>query len=538
MGKRIILLLIGNVLLPALLWAQVPGRMVVTSPDGTREVEVSTGQAIYVTCPDGTCAGGGGVSAAVDLTKIGGVVIGGADVVDVPNTAFRVNCVVGCSSSSFTDNSAFTFGTTAINITGFVFDDVAPNAATENRAAAPRMSGNRVPYSILRDGAGNERGVNVTAANALKVDGSGVTQPISGSIGLLNLTQTHNTIPNPTLSLQLGGAETDGGTHRHVGATNGDAPTNSVGLIVRNITAVGTPGNAAPTQFNLVAGRDPVTNAIRQVDSLASAPTGTENGVITRNLPSGTQAVSHANFANLDSALSTLLTTAAFQARINTLGQKTMANSTPVVIASDQTAVAMSSTQLPAALDGAGALKVNLVSPTTVAVTQATASNLNATVAQPTAANLNAAVVGNVGAGTADTGFPVKMGCRARGTVAAVAGDARVDLYCDTFGRPQVTSVPTYVVQTANAPATFSVGVASAQALAANTSRKAVIINNISNAKVCFGIAATAVLDSGICLQPDASLSLMNGAFDGVPTGAINAIAGAAASTISIQEFQ
>jgi hypothetical protein len=52
--------------------------------------------------------------------------------------------------------------------------------------------------------------------------------------------------------------------------------------------------------------------------------------------------------ADLDVALSTraseatllnVLTTAAFQARINTLGQKTMANSTPVVLASDQSSI-------------------------------------------------------------------------------------------------------------------------------------------------------------------------------------------------------
>lgn len=45
-----------------------------------------------------------------------------------------------------------------------------------------------------------------------------------------------------------------------------------------------------------------------------------------------------------DSSLATLLTTAAFQARINTLGQKTMANSTPVVIASDQSSIPVTAT--------------------------------------------------------------------------------------------------------------------------------------------------------------------------------------------------
>src|SRR5262249_1999123 len=41
----------------------------------------------------------------------------------------------------------------------------------------------------------------------------------------------------------------------------------------------------------------------------------------------------------LDVNLSTRLADATFTARINTLGQKTMANSTPVVIASDQSAI-------------------------------------------------------------------------------------------------------------------------------------------------------------------------------------------------------
>jgi hypothetical protein len=40
-----------------------------------------------------------------------------------------------------------------------------------------------------------------------------------------------------------------------------------------------------------------------------------------------------------EATLALVLTTSAFQARINTLGQKTMANSTPVVIASDQSAI-------------------------------------------------------------------------------------------------------------------------------------------------------------------------------------------------------
>lgn len=101
--------------------------------------------------------------------------------------ALNVICDSGCTpGGSFADNAAFTFGTTAINVAGYVVDDTATNAASENSAAAPRMSTNRVAYSQLRDAAGNERGANVTAGNALVVDGSAVTQPVSNA-GLTEL---------------------------------------------------------------------------------------------------------------------------------------------------------------------------------------------------------------------------------------------------------------------------------------------------------------------------------------------------------------
>lgn len=57
------------------------------------------------------------------------------------------------------------------------FDDVSPTAITENQFGNIRMSANRNAYGTIRDAAGNERGANVTAANALSVDGSAVTQP-------------------------------------------------------------------------------------------------------------------------------------------------------------------------------------------------------------------------------------------------------------------------------------------------------------------------------------------------------------------------
>ncbi len=69
----------------------------------------------------------------------------------------HVQCDSGCGgAASFNDNSAFTFGTTAVNNMGAVVDDTATNSVTENSAGAPRMSSSRVLYSNLRDAGGNE----------------------------------------------------------------------------------------------------------------------------------------------------------------------------------------------------------------------------------------------------------------------------------------------------------------------------------------------------------------------------------------------
>lgn len=63
----------------------------------------------------------------------------------------------------------------------------------------------------------------------------------------------------------------------------------------------------------------------------------TQSGVW--NITNVTGSISLPTGAATDTTLSGVLTTTAFQARVNTLGQKTRANSTPVVLASDQTAI-------------------------------------------------------------------------------------------------------------------------------------------------------------------------------------------------------
>jgi len=93
---------------------------------------------------------------------------GNFTVVQPTGTNLHVVCDSGCGgAATFADDDPFTFGTTSIGNVGFVFDDAAPNAVTENSAAAARISSRREIYTQLRDAAGNERGANVSAGNAL-----------------------------------------------------------------------------------------------------------------------------------------------------------------------------------------------------------------------------------------------------------------------------------------------------------------------------------------------------------------------------------
>jgi hypothetical protein len=100
--------------------------------------------------------------------------------------------------------------------------------------------------------------------------------------------------------------------------------------------------------------------------------------------------------------------------------------------------------------------------------------------------------------------------------------------------QPVSGTVDTKTDLTPSAPTSASVGVASAQAVAANGSRKGLVLVNVSNNRISFGLGAAAVLDSGITLYPGGVWEMDEYTFD---LGAVNAIASAAASTLAIQEF-
>lgn len=92
----------------------------------------------------------------------------------------------------------------------------------------------------------------------------------------------------------------------------------------------------------------------------------------------------------------------------------------------------------------------------------------------------------------------------------------------------------TKVALTPSGPTNASVGVATASAVAANANRKGLVITNTSVNTVSLGMGAAAVLNSGITLYPGGVFVMDDYTFT---TVVINAIASAAASNISVQEF-
>lgn len=83
-------------------------------------------------------------------------------------------------------------------------------------------------------------------------------------------------------------------------------------------------------------------------------------------------------------------------------------------------------------------------------------------------------------------------------------------------------------------PTAATVGITSAQVVAANAARKGLVLTNTSGARISLGFGASAVLNSGITLYPGGIFVMDTSLFD---TAVVNAIASAAASNLAIQEY-
>lgn len=180
----------------------------------------------------------------------------------------------------------------------------------------------------------NSRYFTVDSSGRLVVVGAGVAGTPAGGVVTIQGVASGTVVPvsgtvtatNPSVGT-IGSASPASGTY-----ISGSDGTNLQGSRIWDLdTGAGTEYNLGisirlPGSGGSVAGGT-ATNPIR-VD-----PTGTTTQPISAAalpLPTG---------ASTEATLAGVLTSTNFQARINTLGQKTAANSTPVVLASDQSAI-------------------------------------------------------------------------------------------------------------------------------------------------------------------------------------------------------
>jgi hypothetical protein len=171
-----------------------------------------------------------------------------------------------------------------------------------------------------------------------------------------------------------------------VTANAGTGTFNIAGTVTANLGTVA--GLALDATLTGGTQRTKITDGTNNAALTNTTPVGTEYAVITRNIPSGTQAVSGTVTANAGTGN---FNTNLAQYNGSTVGASNAMHVQPGTGASFT--VAQST-----------AANLNAT------VVQSTASNLNATVVQSTAANLNAQVVGNVASGSAVSGNPVRVG--------------------------------------------------------------------------------------------------------------------------------
>ena len=102
-----------------------------------------------------------------------------------------------------------------------------------------------------------------------------------------------------------------------------------------------------------------------------------------------------------------------------------------------------------------------------------------------------------------------------------------------TLASTTVTITPTPL--TPSSPTAASVGVTSAQALAANAGRLGLVLINTSSNYISLGFGAAAVLYSGVTLNPNGGTYVMDSFTFNL--SAVNAIASGASSNLAVQEL-
>lgn len=311
-------------------------------------------------------------------------------------------------SQVLADNAGFTDGTSKVFAAGYIYDEVAGTALTENDVAAARINVNRAQVATIEDGTTRGRYATVTASNALKVDASAVAVPVTDNSGSLTIDSAGipTALGQSTMANSMRVVVASDQTDLPVAAQHGITQASSLSALNAAVTmtteAVGVFGVQVTGTFSATLTFESTIDGTNWY-AVKAMPVG-GGTIVTTTTATGQWAIPCHGCHNYRVRVSaytsgTAVVSVVAKPGVSTqfMAQQTMANSLPVVIASDQS---------------------------------------NVPVSQATASNLNAQVVGSIAHDGADSGNPVKVGAYATSSNRTrVASADRADVISDLAGR-------------------------------------------------------------------------------------------------------
>lgn len=393
--------------------------------------------------------GGGDASASnqTNGSQLTQVVDSLGNKVGVTSNNLNVQCA-NCSGSgaSAVDTASFTTGSSVFAPMGGFFQTTATaNALSNGRQGMAQMTATRSVFMNPRDSTGKQFG---TAGVPFRVDPTGTTtQPVSGTVGATQsgtwTVQPGNTA-NTTAWKVDGSAVTQpvsGTVTANVGITNGLALDATVGRAQGSTTSgqsgplvQGAVTTAAPSYTTAQTSPLSLTTA-GALRTDASATTQPVSGTVTANAGSGTFAISAASLP-LPSGAST----AAKQPALGTAGSASADVITVQGIAS-MTALKVdgSAVTQPVSISGNQAVNVaqiNGVTPLMGNGTTGTGSQRVTIASDNTAFSVNATATGAAAHGASISGNPVRIGLRAiSADITAVTGGQTTDWVATLDGK-------------------------------------------------------------------------------------------------------
>lgn len=132
-------------------------------------------------------------------------------------------------TGSLVDNAAFTDGTTRVVMGGYILNETAGTALTENDAAAARIDSKRAVVNVLEDATTRGQRASISAGGALKVDNSAVTQPVSAA-----------SLPLPTGAATSANQSTANTSLSNIDTSTASKYITGIGHGVKTVTTAGT----------------------------------------------------------------------------------------------------------------------------------------------------------------------------------------------------------------------------------------------------------------------------------------------------------